>query len=261
MLTNHFLDGQPSWADVSGEDVPALAAFYEKVFGWQFISGGPEAGGYGMFTLDGKTVAAAGPCQENGPNWMLYFQTSDADETVARIEEAGGTVRQPVMQVFDAGRLAQATDPTGADFAVWEPMEVKGLDLVTHPGAFFWTELYTGDARKAKDFYQSVFGWRYNDQQMAPEDPMDVYSIVSVDGDEDKAQGGLVQLPESMLAESGPYWQPYFFVTDCDAVARAATEAGGQILMGPLSMPGVGRLASLTDPQGALFSVITPSPE
>src|SRR5215472_18791086 len=83
MLTTNYVDGAPVWVDLGASDVARAAEFYGSVFGWKFESGGPETGGYGMFTHDGKVVAAAGPLMEPGatPSWTLYFRTSDANAT------------------------------------------------------------------------------------------------------------------------------------------------------------------------------------
>ena len=58
MLSTNYVPGVPNWVDLATTDVDAAAAFYGAVFGWQFQSAGPDAGGYGLLTLDGKTVAA-----------------------------------------------------------------------------------------------------------------------------------------------------------------------------------------------------------
>jgi len=120
MLSTNFVDGAPVWVDLDAPDVARTAGFYGSVFGWQFESAGPEAGGYGMFTQGGKVVAAAGPPTEQGaaPSWTLYFRTSDADATAEAVRKAGGTVRAEPADVMSEGRFAQFTDPAGAMFAV-----------------------------------------------------------------------------------------------------------------------------------------------
>ena len=57
MLTTRFVNGAPNWLDVGTPDIDGAISFYGGLFGWQFQSAGPEAGGYGFFQLDGKTVA------------------------------------------------------------------------------------------------------------------------------------------------------------------------------------------------------------
>jgi predicted enzyme related to lactoylglutathione lyase len=50
----------------------------------------------------------------------------------------------------------------------------------------------------------------------------------------------------------------YFEVDDVDATAKQAKEMGGKLYMAPMSMAGVGRMAVMADPQGAVFSIFKP---
>ncbi|MEU5209101.1 VOC family protein [Streptomyces sp. NPDC020742] len=263
MLTTDYVPGTPNWLDLGAPDIDAAAAFYSAVLGWTFTSAGPEAGGYGFFQLDGKTVAAVGPLTDGARSaWTAYFHTADADATVTAVERAGGTVRVPPMDVFTAGRLAAFTDPTGAEFAVWQPGDVQGLEKVMEPNALCWTELYTTDAAAAKDFYRSVLSWSYQDMPMGGDM---VYSIVSAPGGgrgDDTGHGGIMQLQkEHLAAGSTSEWHPYFGVTDCDATFKAAVDHGATVLIPPSNAPGVGRLAMLKDPAGAPFALIKGDPE
>ncbi|GAA1898821.1 VOC family protein [Streptantibioticus ferralitis] len=257
MLSTSHVPGSPNWVDLGSPDVDASVAFYGALFGWQFQSAGPDAGGYGMFTLDGKTVAAVGPLMQEGaaPAWTLYFHTPDADATAKSVEQAGGTVRFAPMDVFTEGRMAGFTDPTGAEFAVWQPIENQGLEAVNDPNTLCWTELHTAAPDTAKTFYRSVFGWQTQDM------PMEGFTytvVVPAGGGEDAGQGGIMGVNDE-LRESGwkPGWRPYFEVADCDAAVAVAKEKGGQVVAPPADLAGVGRMAALTDPFGAPFSVIT----
>jgi predicted enzyme related to lactoylglutathione lyase len=257
MLTTDYVHGAPNWVDLGTPDIDAAAAFYGALFGWEFQSAGPDAGGYGMFTLDGKVVAAVGPLSEEGAksSWTLYFQTADADATAKDVEQAGGTVSFGPMDVFTQGRMAGFTDPAGTAFAVWQPGENKGLGAVTDLNTLCWTELYTADPERSKAFYQSVFGWETDDVPM----PGFTYTVVRPAGTgEEAAQGGIMAMSEEMLgAGVPPHWQPYFEVADCDAVVAKATEKGGTAPMPPDDVEGVGRIAVLIDPFGASFALLT----
>jgi predicted enzyme related to lactoylglutathione lyase len=257
MLTTKYLPGAPNWVDLGTPDVDAAARFYGALFGWQFQSAGPDAGGYGMFTLGGKTVAAVGPLAEQGAasSWTLYFETADANATADAVKQAGGTVRAEPFDVFTAGRMAQFTDPAGALFAVWQPGETVGLDAVTDPGTLCWTELHTTDAAAAKSFYQAVFGWVTEDVPMGDF----AYTVIRpAGGGDDSSQGGIVPLtPETAAPGIVARWLSYFEVADCDAVVAKATEQGGTVTAPAQDVPGVGRFASLADPAGAAFCVIT----
>src|SRR5258708_12091162 len=127
MLSTNFVGGAPVWVDLGAPDVARAAEFYGGVFGWKFESAGPDAGGYGMFTQDGKAVAAAGPLTEQGaaPSWTLYFRTPDADAIAGAVREAGGTGRAQTAGVMSEGPVSAVTDPAGAMFAVWQPGNTK----------------------------------------------------------------------------------------------------------------------------------------
>nr|WP_239074645.1 VOC family protein [Streptomyces sp. SID10853] len=261
-MTTHYVPGAPNWLDLGAPDIDAAVAFYTGVFGWTFQSAGPGSGGYGFFQKGGRTVAAVGPLTAEGadPAWTVYFHTSDADATGRAVEQAGGTVRFPAMDVFTAGRMAGFTDPAGAEFAVWQPGDVQGLETVMEPDTMCWVELHTKDVAAAKSFYRSVFSWDYQDMSMG--DGM-VYTVVSAQGDEgdDTSHGGIMQLPkENVEAGAGSEWHPYFGVDDCDATFAAATGRGASVLMPPSNAPGVGRLALLKDPDGAVFALIKGDP-
>lgn len=256
MLTNDYVPGAPNWVDLGSRDTEAAAAFYGDLFGWQFVSSGPEAGGYGTFEIDGRTVAALGPLQGERaqPAWTVYFHTPDADATTKAVEQAGGSVRFQPMAVADQGRLAGYTDPGGAEFAVWEPGTSKGLDQVGVDG-LCWTELYTTDSARAKQFYRAVFNWDYEDMPL----PGDAGSYVVVSrsgGGRQGSHGGIMQLGTDMLPEGAGYWQPYFSVSDVDATVGKVAQRGGTVLMPGTDMQGVGRLALLRDAEGAFFALL-----
>lgn len=174
------------------------------------------------------------------------------------VQKAGGTVRLAPTDVFTAGRTAAFTDPTGAEFAIWQPGEIKGLGAVTDPNTLCWTELYTTDAAAATGFYRDVFGWQTEDVPMGP----GRYTVVTpAGGGANASHGGIMQLPAEHLSRgSRSEWHPYFEVGDCDTTFALATSQGAAVLIPPMDAAGVGRLAMVTDPQGAVFAVIRSAP-
>ncbi|MEV7236549.1 VOC family protein [Streptomyces sp. NPDC051020] len=258
MLTSTQVPGGLNWLDLGTPDIDAAVAFYQGVFGWEFVSAGPEAGGYGFLRKDGRTVAAVGPLTEEGASsaWTVYFRTVDADATTKAVEQAGGSVRFLPTDVFTAGRMAGFTDPAGADFAVWQPGDTDGLELVNEPGSVSWIELYTTDSAAAKDFYGSVLSWETRDMPMGEGV---VYTIASpAGGGAQTMHGGLMQLAQGNLdAGSTSEWHPYFEVEDCDATLSRASDGGATVIIPATDAEGVGRFAMLLDPFGAPFAVIT----
>lgn len=102
------------------------------------------------------------------------------------------------------------------------------------------------DQDAAIAFYKSVLGWGI--QEMPMQDGV-VYSAIQAG---ETAIGGFSPMPEAQAA-----WTIFVTVADVDKAASRAEELGGKILMPPADMPGVGRIATLVDPQGARFAVVT----
>jgi predicted enzyme related to lactoylglutathione lyase len=69
--------------------------------------------------------------------------------------------------------------------------------------------------------------------------------------------GGMMDTAQ-MPAGIPNFWEVYFSVEDADATVAKAQELGGQVMNPAFDAEGVGRIAVLADPQGAVFSVITP---
>ncbi|MBD0741079.1 VOC family protein [Streptomyces sp. CBMA152] len=257
MLGTDFRTGSPNWIDLGSPDTTRAAAFYGAVFGWQFASAGPEAGGYGFFQLGGKTVGALGPLSEDGAKsaWTTYFQSDDIQSTARDVVAAGGAVRAEPMDVMGEGWLAQFTDPQGAQFAVWQPGKTKGLEKTSEDNTLVWTELHVPDPVRAIDFYNGLFGWRSEEMQA----PGMVYRVLSIkDGEQREASfGGVAALQEG---QRDPSWVPYFAVADADVIVTKVQENDGSVLMPAADVPDVGRIAWLADPYGAVFAVLKPNP-
>jgi predicted enzyme related to lactoylglutathione lyase len=240
VLTTDFVPGAPNWIDLGSPDVVATADFYGRVLGWACVPLGPEAGGYGVFSHEGRTVAAVGPLSEPGAAsaWTIYFASPDADATTRAVAAAGGAVRLAPFDVFTSGRTAQLTDPGGAEFAVWQAGDLPGVDAVSSVGALTWTELHTPDP-EVSSFYRTVFAW-------------DVVTIEGAPGAFYRPAGtGAGRLCGAVVADSSAYWLPYFEVTDPDRAAGAA-----DVVVEPYELDGIGRIAVLADPFGARFGVM-----
>jgi predicted enzyme related to lactoylglutathione lyase len=260
MITTDAPNGAPVWMDLGTPDLDGAAAFYRSLFGWAFQPGGPEVGGYGLFQFDGRTTAGGMtvPPEQGGPAWSVYFRTADTDATAAATEKAGGKVLFQPTDVMDMGRMAMLADSTGAAFGVWQPGTFQGMEHVTEDSGLNWVELYTPDVDAAKSFYASVFGWG----TYAVDFPGGTYLSVNPAGtDENGMFGGIVPLSADPAEERlGAHWVPYLHVPDVDAVASMTRELEGTVRAEPVSLPGVGRIAKLSDPAGAAFAVIKGDP-
>ena len=249
MEMDHYEHGIPSWVDLGTPDPTAAAAFYGGLFGWESFEGPPEAGGYRMELLRGRTVAGIGPAMNPGPPyWTTYVTVDDADAIVPLVAEAGGAVLAEPFDVLDVGRMAVFADPQGAAFSVWQARSHPGAGLVNEPGAYCWSELVTSDVEAAKAFYGKVFGWgaRVSDGSGGS------YTEWQVS---DRSVGGLMARPPGMPAMVPDHWGVYFAIADHDDAVAKVTALGGSVMMGPMTVA-VGTFSVCVDPQGASFNVL-----
>jgi predicted enzyme related to lactoylglutathione lyase len=250
-----YATGTPCWVDVTSTDLDRSVEFYTRLFGWEAQRDPrPEAGGYTMFTLRGKNVAAASPVwQEGMPSvWTTYLASDDVDATAAKAREAGGNMLMEPFDVLDAGRMTVIQDPTGAILGVWQAGQHHGSQLANEPGSLSWNELNTRDTEAASRFYEAVFGVDVDLQELTGSP----YGVVKAGG---RSVAGIRHLdaPEEQVPA---HWQTVFAVENCDAALAQVEELGGQKLMEPMEVPTVGRFALVQDPVGAVFQVIANPP-
>jgi uncharacterized protein len=244
---NGYEPGVPFWVDTWQDDLDAVVAFYSGVLGWQADVGED----YTRFRLRGRDVAgAASPLPEGAaPAWTTYIWAGDADATADAVSAAGGSVLRAPFDSLDGGRMAIVADPQGATFAIWQPGEHRGAQLVNEPGAWSMSALSTPDPDAAAAFYGAVFGWE-------TEAFGDIATMFRLPG----FFGGEPQQPVPrdtvavMVRGEAAAWSVDFWVDDVDAAAERSASLGGRVLVAPADGP-VGRSAVLADAGGAAFSV------
>lgn len=116
-----------------------------------------------------------------------------------------------------------------------------------------WYELGTSDLDAAGSFYSGVLGWSVADSGM---EGMTYHLANASDG---VGVAGMMSLAGQQGAPP-PNWCIYVSVDDADAAAATVTERGGTLIVPPSDIPGTGRFALCTDPQGAAFGVLQPLP-
>jgi len=243
--------GTVTWVDLMTTNPEAARTFYGALFGWTFDIGGPESGGYAMAKYEGRNTAGIGgqpPGAQFPPAWSVYFGTSDLDATVAAVKEGGGTLVMGPMDVMEEGRLAFFADPTGAHFGAWQPKRHHGAQLVDEPGAMTWFEVNTRDAAKARDFYSRVFGLEA--KKLEGGMPTEYWTLHKGP----RTVAGVLQMTKEWEGVP-PHWMTYFAVADLDVAVKRIPELGGTISVPPFATP-YGRMAVVTDPAGAAFSII-----
>ena len=243
--------GRFVWYDLMTTDPKKAEPFYTRVAGWgtQPFEGMP----YTMWTRDGAPIGGVGQVEPPGmpPHWLVYIAVPNVDAAVKQAEELGGRTAVPGTDIPNVGRYAVLADPQGAVFAVFTPAsaaQTPGPERDPKLGEFSWHELTTTDYKQAFAFYQAMFGW----EKGAAEDmgEIGVYLLFRRNG---RDIGGMFNMTGDMKVP--PNWAVYISVDSADAAAERVKTHGGQVLNGPMDVPGGDRIAQCMDPQGAVFAV------
>ena len=266
-----YIPGVPCWIDTSQPDPEAAVAFYSDLFGWEFEDVMPpdSPGKYFIARIRGGDVAAVGSVPEGAPPmamWNTYIWVESADDTAAKVRDAGGNVVMEPFDVMDAGRMAVFTDPEGAVFCVWQAKEHKGAKVVNEHGSLNFNGLNTRDARREALLQVGVrvggprSSGRRRDVDDArlrrlpragqPRPPQAGGRGGRAPGLRGRGRGD--QPDPGRSARLPAHWSVTFGVDDADATAARATELGGKVLVPPFDAPWV-RMTVLADPAGATF--------
>jgi uncharacterized protein len=113
--------GALTWNELHTPDPAKAVEFYSGLFGWsaEEMETGEGNPSYRVIRNGERTNGGIMDAQQGEPpNWVPYFVVESRDDAVARIKELGG--RELFQTDMEMGRIAIATDPQGAPFAVWE---------------------------------------------------------------------------------------------------------------------------------------------
>ena len=236
-----YPQGTFSWADFYSTDMEATKNFFKKVLGWEAEDSTEVP--YTMFKIPEGYVAGGSNMAPEGfpPSWSCYVSVDDIDEITTKATELGGKVIVAPMEVLESGKMAGVQDPTGAVVMFWEPKDHIGAGVVNKVGAMVWNELYTNDVEAAKTFYGNLLGWEFDTESS------NGYTMIKNNG---RANGGIMKISAEM-GDMPPHWIPYFTVEKLDSTLTIVEEANGTVVMGPVDLPGIGRMAVIAEPSGA----------
>ena len=252
------------WYELMSPDPEASKTFYDAVVGWNVGPAIEEFQGYRMIGRnDGKSAGGILPLtaemQQHGarPTWLGYIHVADVDRSVASIEQAGGKTFMAPFDIPSVGRVAMVADPSGAPFYIMTPTppaddpnaksDVFSPDQAQH---IRWNELSTTDQAGAIDFYKRQFGWGQDGGM--PMGEMGDYSFIQANG---VTIGAIMRKPPQLPVSM---WTYYIGVDDVDRAAEAIKGGGGQVVHGPMEIPGGEYALNAMDPQGVSFGLVGP---
>jgi predicted enzyme related to lactoylglutathione lyase len=246
--------GRPLWFELMTSDSKAAEGFYTNVVGWTSAPFKESPQPYTMFQRSGGIPVGGVMTTPDGMNappfWAMYIGVPNLEEGAQAIERLGGAQCSPVIDVPTVGRMQMMRDPQGAAFYIYEPLnEPQNPEQAPEVGDASWLELMTTDAGAALDFYTNVFGWQPSESMDMG--PMGKYHMFNRPHG---MIGGMMNKPPEM-ASMPASWQIYFRVPDVDAAVERIKANGGQVINGPMDVPGGDRILNGIDPQGAPFSL------
>jgi uncharacterized protein len=239
------------WYELMTPDPAAAETFYGAVVGWTARDQG--GGDYRLLAAADGDVGGVLPLAKDTPmppGWFAYLAVDDVDATVAAAKTAGASVHMGPQTLEGVGRMAFLSDPQGAAFYVMRG-DGDGESRAFAPGApghGAWNELVADDPDAAIGFYSGLFGWTRG--QVVPMGEMGDYQLMSHGG---RDVGAIMRRPPNV---PHPVWTAYFQVEDLDAACERVRSAGGQVVFGPVPVPGDERIIMGVDPQGASFALV-----
>lgn len=106
------------YVEFPARDLAATKAFFSAVFGWAFTDYGPDYSAFAGQGLDGGFFRAGLAADSGMGSALIVFYSMDLEDTLARIEAAGGTINKPIFG-FPGGRRFHFREPSGNELAVW----------------------------------------------------------------------------------------------------------------------------------------------
>lgn len=245
------------WYELMTTDSDAAAKFYADVVGWKaakspmpdmdyvLFNAGPDQVA-GAFTLSAEAKAGGAPV-----GWVGYVGVANADQAAKELRAAGGAVHREPSDIPGVGRFAMVADPQGAAFALFQP--ARGDDAspadIAKPGHVGWHDLYARDGAAIFDFYGKLFGWVKGDaMEMGPAGKYQIFGSAA-----DHMMGGMMTKPAQMPAPARLF---YVNVPSIEKAVPKIKAGSGQVLNGPIEVPGGQWVVQCLDPQGANFALV-----
>jgi uncharacterized protein len=245
------------WYELMTSDLAGAEAFYKAVVGWNtenmpgdmpyIIVKAGEANVAGL-----KNIPADAKAMGARPAWLGYIYAADVDKATDSVKAAGGNVFRAPSDIPSVGRFSVVADPQGAVFMLFQPSGEAGAPASPMtPGTVGWHELHAEEWKNAFDFYSGQFGWTKADAMDMG--AMGTYQLFAAGGD--PIGGMMTKTPDIPV----PVWLYYFVVPAIDAATARVDSHGGQVLNGPMEVPGGSWIVQCLDPQGAMFALLAPA--
>ncbi len=237
--------GAIGWIELETPSVDVSRAFYGELFGWSFEQG---ADGSATAKVGRYPVAGMRKASSDTHCWKPYFSVTELAAARATAREHGGNVQDEGISRPGYGKVATYAEPTGAPTGLFEREGLGAEALLGELFALSGVELITPDLERATAHLQAVFGIRSGPMPGAEK-------RVAL-----RTRGSVRGLATENKSFSRAEWVATFASADCDRTVERAKAMGAEVIAPAADLFfGTARRATLRDPQGALFAVVSTS--
>ncbi|MCE9618771.1 MAG: VOC family protein [Planctomycetes bacterium] len=247
--------GEFCWHECSSRDLKGAEHFYATLFEATAAPCPASPTAYTILSKEGHAtfgLMGMGPeyPKEIPAHWMGYIAVDDLDATFANVATLGGKVIVPPKDIT-IGRFCMFRDPTGAHVSLFQahPGKTDGVNW-SGDGLVGWNELMTTDPKSAVAFYTKLLGWTVTESTTLGFP----YWMFASHG---RTVAGL--MARNPKDKSPSHWLQYVQVADIDSSVLRAKQLGGAAAGATMDIPGIGRVAAFTDPNGASFAMWQPA--
>ena len=107
-----------NYVEFPSKDIGKTKTFFTTVFGWSFVEYGPEYIAFANEGMDGGFYKSDLSVSTEAGSALIIFYSKTLEETLAKIEAAGGKIIKPIF-TFPGGRRFHFSDPNSNEYAVW----------------------------------------------------------------------------------------------------------------------------------------------
>ena len=234
---------------ISANNLPASAAFYSTLFGWQTHSVTPEV--TAAVAPSGPSVSLRSKTPDGFPGVVPFIAVQDVDDVLRRAVAGGGAVERARWSLPMVGNLARFRDPSGTIYGLTDAMPAAEMPRVPLPfganpkppaGSICSLEMYAADPEAAGRFFNELFGW-------STESTIPQYLAF----DAGAGIGGVFQSHTPALPAVA-----YIYVGDVAATLQRIDAAGGKRTADAMPIPGMGSFGYFKDPSDTNMGLIGP---
>ena len=216
--------GRFIWFELLTENPKMVHQFYSELFGWTFAESVSHRD-YSTIVLNGKEIGGMLRVDGTDPStyesrWICSVSVNDVDEASNKVTRLGGRVLFGPVDAGDRGRLAQVSDPQGADFILLHALHGDPKKQQLEPGNPVWVDLFTKDTAASVSFYMGLFGY----EAVKSDEDLDYFHFAI----DDKIKAGMTLVDWDDLEST---WLPYIGVDNLREAVLKAISLGGTLLV------------------------------